>query len=148
MSTEGEVLREAVVASRGWLDRLPRDVPSRDALSEIHWKIYRLYRSHSEHAWRRIPRAERGRIVVEALADERLTQRELRGRVIDQRPDALFTDEYLRDLLKDLVAAGEVRCAVELPPTGGRRRAYFWRNAELSGPIADLERTFHGGCQR
>lgn len=100
--------------------------------------------------WRRVPRAARESIVLDALGERRMSVSELLFHIFRTRPNCMFSDAYLRDLLTHLVESGDLGCATELPPPDptrrrGRRarRVYFRRTPVLTGPIADLDRAFN-----
>ena len=97
-----------------------------------------------KRAWRVAPLAVRERIVLEALGDQRMSLWELTSHLYHTRRDIYVTADYLRKLLTRLVEAGELHEVNESPPPprSGRRRRVYFRNAELSGPIADLEKAF------
>ena len=90
--------------------------------------------------WRSLPLHERQRLVLEALADERRTRAEIAERALGNRAYQVLLDGVLRQLM----AAGDVRRA-EIPGYRGGPypRWRYVRNAELRGPIAELERTFN-----
>jgi hypothetical protein len=92
-------------------------------------------------AWRRLPIPARGRLIVELLGEDVLTCREIARRV-----DAQYGADYnvytstVQAELYRLMQAGEVR---RRPGYGGRQNPHrYFRNRDLEGPIADLERTY------
>lgn len=94
----------------------------------------------SPTAWRRVPRVARERMLLETLGDGRMTARELLHRLY-QLPDAAFTEQYTKMLLRELVAAGELEREQE--PINGRRWHWvYFRRTDLSGPILDLDLAF------
>lgn len=106
----------------------------------------------AEEAWRRVPRDERGRLVFEVLADERLLIREITERVNtalgypDRDEDgwrsvrAVFESE-IRNLVTRLVRDGELEREPE-PFNKTHMRYRYSRKRRLEGPIADLDRAY------
>ena len=143
MLTTPDVWAESVATSPDVLARLRAWFPHAEAEAEASRRAERRQRDVDERrAWRQTPRAVRERVVLEALGDDRLSVGELCCRLRDTTT-AQFTQEGLREILKRLVAAGELSFANEPPAGGGRRRAVYSRNGALSGAIVDLERAFH-----
>lgn len=89
-------------------------------------------------AWKRTPVHLRQRWALEALGDEGLTTRELAERL--EKPEMMvhYPDVYVL-MTKHLQPAGEVK-RVDEPWTRSKTRARWYRNATLTGPIADLQK--------
>jgi hypothetical protein len=108
-----------------------------------------LERSLSEYAkakaaWKRISKVDRDRIALELIGDDRLIIRELCYRFGERLPDCNIYEGYVRPIVYRLLAAGElVREPEPRVPGGTAIRYRYHRNTDLSGDIADLDRTFH-----
>ncbi len=80
----------------------------------------RQEREHKQ-AWRRVPMVVRESIVLEALADQRLSVWELWCHLINTRPETRFDSTSLRAILRRLTDAGEPdRVDERRPPAAGR----------------------------
>jgi hypothetical protein len=136
---EGSVIAEVLELQRQCLDR-PRDAGSEAREADF---------VERKQAWRSLPAAVREHIVLEALGDRRMSLWDLACHLHDTRPDVYVAQSSLRKLLIRLVAAGELHAVNESPEPrpgrqtgGGRRRRVYFRNSELTGAIADLEKAF------
>ena len=115
------------------------------------WAADAERRREMKRTWRATSPAVREHVVLEAIGDERMSVWELSAHLIRTRPDIDVTEACLRKLLRTLVDVGELQEVDEFPPTradggrqgGTRRRRVYFRDGELSGPIAGLERAFH-----
>ncbi len=92
--------------------------------------------------WKRLSIPERHRLTLELLGEDQLTAREVRDRLRGELGDWVVHDGDVRNELRRLIDAGELQRKLE-PNTRGSTRYRYFRNTHLSGPIVDLERTFH-----
>jgi hypothetical protein len=100
--------------------------------------------------WKQMPLYQRERRLLEVLADNRLTIRELRERLNERcGPDSLSLDEsQARSLVYSMFKSGELdRCGERFART--RTRYRYFRRTDLTGPIAELDRAFEqeGGTE-
>ena len=97
--------------------------------------------------WLKMPRPEREHLVLEAIGDDRLTLGELVAR-INEHSGVHVHEQRLRPLVYRLHREGKLDRTRERRASSGNKpgafRYRFFRWRELSGPIADLERTFNG----
>jgi hypothetical protein len=98
--------------------------------------------SRRERAWDAIPTAERDRLVLEHLGDDRLTIRELHRRMEAALPDCCLYEPYVRSLVMRLFRERELDRVGERYRKGDSIRYRYFKRP-LEGPIADLERAFH-----
>lgn len=132
---DGGESRSASSPDNGW-----REKQRERERSDKEWRERRA-------AWKRMPRPDRDRLARELLGEDRLTIGELAERFDAALPDCMVFDSDLRSVVRRLFAAGELAREGERWRKGNsiRYRYYFPHsgNSDLSGPIADLERTFH-----
>jgi hypothetical protein len=98
-------------------------------------------------AWKAIRGAERDRLLLDTLADDRLTIRELTARLSDALPECSVYESDTRRVVNRLFGVGELDRTAERRAKGNHNGAIRWRyfrfQPELSGSIADLDRAFH-----
>jgi hypothetical protein len=103
-----------------------------------------------------LPRAGRERFVLELLGEDRLTLRELTERVQvrvceqvgcegDPRIEAGVYEQDVRRTVMRMWRARELDRTPEPIRPGGKPIRYRYFRRGLEGPIAELERAFHGG---
>jgi hypothetical protein len=95
-----------------------------------------------EQRWRSLSNAQRERLLIELLAEDRLTVSELVEKVRDKfgRYAVAYGDVY--PVVKRLQLTGELSREEETFRKTRKRWRYFRR--PMAGPIADLERAFNG----
>ncbi len=106
--------------------------------------VERKRQEHAElfertRAFKMVPEHRKRREVLEALADDRLTQRQLVDRLLVHYPGA-HINAIAYPLLKRLMESGEVDRVRDGAPRAGRPTWRYYRRSELTGPIADLQR--------
>lgn len=90
--------------------------------------------------WRSIPMIVREHLVIELVGEDRLTASGVREKLEQSLPACLILTDDAGTVLRRLWKAGELdRVSDRL---GGRQVYRYFRNLELSGPIAELERLF------
>jgi hypothetical protein len=94
-------------------------------------------------AWRRLTSDARERLALELLADDRLTIPELADRFVTELPECEVYEGSIRGLIRRMLKDGEVDRVGERWRRGNSIRYRYFR-PELTGPIADLDRAFHG----
>jgi hypothetical protein len=99
-------------------------------------------RLEKEAAWKRVPAAERDRILLEVLGEDRLTIRELTERMRSELPRCDLYESHVGRLVGRLFKEARELDRAADPRKKGRPRYLYFRRG-LEGPIADLERTFH-----
>lgn len=87
---------------------------------------------------RLLPTWEREQVVLDALSTDALTIREIAEKAAGQRPDLGDLEPMIRSAVARMFAGRELRRHPE--PWQGRTRYRYYRNLELAGPIADLDR--------
>lgn len=113
------------------------------ASTESEERAERWRRHHEQRAqWKRLSMPERNRLTLELLGEDQLTVREVMDRLRGELGESAVGDGDTRGVLKRLLDAEEVHRKLE-PNTCGAVRYRYFRNTHLSGPIVDLERTFH-----
>lgn len=93
--------------------------------------------------WRALPKHEQDRMVLEALGDDKLTNREVENRLLehDDRPHPSGVSQEIAAVTRRLLEAGELeRQAGQF----GMSRFRYFRRTKLSGPIKDLDESFGG----
>jgi len=106
------------------------------------WAERAEQRAEQGDRWAELSIPERHRLTLELLGEDQLTAREVRDRLRGELGESAVYDGDIRNELKRLIDAGELQRKLE-PNTRGRTRYRYFRNTHLSGPIVDLERTFH-----
>lgn len=103
----------------------------------------RLWREQRAR-WKSITRPERERLVIQLIADGRLTVNELTERMQTELEGGHYPHEGdVRKVVSRLFAAGELDRVGELRADGRVRRFRYFRRTKLSGPIVDLDALFH-----
>lgn len=165
---EIEIVHEAIQAMRRWLAELPEgsqfERPFDVAVREMTQSLGCAERNRDGAAlhmryrtWMRLTVHERDRHTLEAIGDAKapLTIAEITLRVEERVFPGVRLDGYpatseshIRSIVQRLHQAGELeRHRVAPGTTPGKRNGTRWRyarKAALSGPIADLDRTFYG----
>lgn len=142
MATEpgtGMVLHSAYTCLKRMVEYEPETIVSTE--SEERKECWR--RRHEQRAqWTKLSMLERNRLTLELLGEDQLTVREVMDRLRGELGEAAVGDVDARGVLKRLLDAEEVHRKLD-PNSGGTVRYRYFRNTHLSGPIVDLERTFH-----
>lgn len=94
-------------------------------------------RDAQNEAWKSMPRHERERLVLDALADGRRVKREIVERINAAREDIDLYESQIDSLIKNMLIAGEIEREKETFKNKPRWR--YFRKA-MSGPIAELNR--------
>jgi hypothetical protein len=99
--------------------------------------------------WRRRPRAYRENLVLDVLADDRLSVMEMATRVAERLEwdddNRTLYETHIAPLVKDLLARGDLDRVREPRSSPAMRTTTcfrYFRNQPLSGPIAELERAY------
>lgn len=93
-------------------------------------------------AWKEIGHADRARLIFEVIGDGRSTVTEVTAMLEERLGDGVAVYQgTTRQVLMRLLSEGELDREPE--HFQGKIRYRFFRNTNLAGPIADLERTFH-----
>ena len=106
------------------------------------WREREIESRANQATWRNLSRLDRARLIVELLGDDRLTVRGVTAKITERLGHGAVYDSTTRQALMRLLNEGEL-CRAPEPNGCGQVRYRFYRNTHLSGPIADLERTFH-----
>ena len=120
-------------AVREAIDRIDRfGAPQRhDPIREIHERRAR---------WEDWGKVGQERFVLEVIGERRLTKREIVEALQARLGDEFHIyDNYVQNVLRHLLAAGEV---VRAPEDWRGRYRYRYARTPLSGPITELERAF------
>jgi predicted transcriptional regulator len=107
---------------------------------------YRLDKE-AEARWFDLSLADRHRFILEVLGTERLTVTQITERLDALREDWKVWRSSVTQTLTRLFERGDLCRESELYRNRPRYR-YFFQPADLSGPIADLERMFREGDDR
>jgi hypothetical protein len=139
-------------AYRALCNGLESDQRERDREQAERAKVRRLEGEHDDaalcalyaqrervNAWKRQPREQRERLLLDVLGDELVTIGELTQRMRDQLP--LLVQSEVAYLVKCLFTSGQLDRVPE--QFRGRVRYRYFRKHKLDGPIAELERAFH-----
>jgi len=137
----GMVLHSAYTCLKRMLEPEPEPETTVSTQSEEHKECWR--RHHEQRArWTKLSMPERNRLTLELLGEDELTVREVMDRLRGELGESAVSDVDARGVLKRLLDAEEVQRKLD-PNSGGTVRYRYFRNTDLSGPIVDLERTFH-----
>jgi len=133
------VLHSAYTCLKRMLEPEPESTVSTKSEELEEWQ--RRRREHREQ-WTKLSKPERNRLTLELLGEDQLTVREVMDRLRGELGESAVGDGDTRGVLKRLLDAEEVHRKLD-PNSGGTVRYRYFRNTHLSGPIVDLDRTFH-----
>jgi hypothetical protein len=94
--------------------------------------------------WKRMSYPDRERLVIAAIGDDSVGVKQIVDKLQTDLGKYAVYREGVQAVLKRLMEASEV-CRAEVPGYRGgpHPRWQYFRNTQLDGPIADLERTFN-----
>lgn len=119
-----------------------RPTSPQDSLTAFNLTAFKKSWAEQREGWTQLSLIERERLVVETLGESTLSISDLIEKWSD-RPDLKIHYPEVYPTVKALYDAGELNRSIR--PVRGTARVcnHYFRKTELSGPITDLERTFH-----